>query len=700
MKLLRSWIFGYSGLSRNANRRPEIDGLRGVAVISVFAYHLDLQFARGGFVGVDIFFVLSGFVITRMIVDQVSNGDFKYFSFLIARAKRLAPNLFAMLIATSLVGFFVFDTGQLAKLGQDALAAGLYISNIVFMFETPYFFVDGASNPLLHTWSLGVEEQFYLLYPILIALLVKRSIGLVFVGSVITVASFLLWLTLFGIEGQIYENIQFFSLPARAWQLGLGAMVFFLSADKYILKTKVTSSIASITLSFGLIFSITHPELTQSIRTLVAVFSVALLLLATKGKEDSPVVRSLSSSFLVGAGLLSYSLYLWHFPVISLVKNVSGSASLDTAQLWISVLLTLVFSILALKFVENPIRNAPLKPRKFLTSIGGGILSLVLLSVAFQQPANAFPPEYQAAIALETNEFIFSQALDERLFQRARLEHGGGVRDYSVLVIGNSRAMQLNSENGESLNLSVSSASIEDLYTLSILGATKTKAAEVLLVIDAVHVLSVDQNDRWRVYEEDYEIAKSAVDQNTPLELVDFPKSGKLSDVNLISGMYAEMNLFSEIVKPDGSEPELRDKKRKNGTHIYNERRVANPKNKPVEARAAFERGGIGESTISSSKLLEIESLIRFLQGQGIGVKLLLVPYHPEYYQQAIRRDERPIVTAEGYLKERAKLLGVTISGGYDPDLMGCSEKDFIDALHPFDSCLTRLDTEFDKIMK
>lgn len=691
MKLLRSWIFGYGGLTRNANRRPEIDGLRGVAVISVLAYHLDLQFARGGFVGVDIFFVLSGFVITRMIVDKVSNGDFKYFSFLIARAKRLAPNLFAMLIATSLVGFFVFDTGQLAKLGEDALAAGLYISNIVFMFETPYFFVDGASNPLLHTWSLGVEEQFYLLYPILIALLVKRSIRLVFVGSAITVASFLLWVALFGIEGQIYENIQFFSLPARAWQLGLGAMVFFLSADKYILRTKVTSSIASITLSFGLIFSITHPELTQSIRTLVAVFSVALLLLATKGKEDSPVVRSLSSSFLVGAGLLSYSLYLWHFPVISLVKNVSGSGSLDTAQLWISVLLTLVFSILALRFVENPIRNGSLKPHKFLASIGGGVLSLVMLSYAFQGPARTFPPEYQAAMSLETNEFIFFQGLDERLFQRARLEHGHGVRDYSALVIGSSRAMQLNSEKRDALNLSVSSASIEDLYTLSLLGARKTNASEIVLVIDVRNVLDGNESDGWQTYENEYQIAKSAVEQNIALEELDFPEYVNSSDVNLMSGIYSETNLFSKLIKPDGPEPELRAKKKENGTHIYNQRYLSNPENKPTEVMTAFERDRIEGVAVSNVKLKELEELIGYLQSQKIGVELLLVPYHPVYYQLAMSKNKSPIEDAEESLKKLAATLNILILGEYDPKSLGCPGTDFIDSLHPFDSCLNKL---------
>lgn len=335
--------------------RPEIDGLRSIAVLAVVLYHFGVTGLQGGFVGVDIFFVISGFLIGGLLWREgQSDGTISLKRFYMRRIKRLAPAYVAMALASLIVGYFVLLPFEFREFGKSLIAATVYLSNVNFYREAGYFDSASEDKVLLHTWSLSVEEQFYIVLPVLMLLLLHRSLGLRVLLWVSFFASLLacIWIT------QRSQPAAFYLFPFRAWELLAGVLLAIEGQRRSAMRNSAYSFlglalvIASILLiPSGAQFPGWH-----------AIFPVAgTVLLIANGRHENPVNRVLSSPVPVGIGLISYSLYLWHWPVLTLSRYYRGeySGALEVA-IWLIVSVALAY--LSWRFIERPARRSSLPP--------------------------------------------------------------------------------------------------------------------------------------------------------------------------------------------------------------------------------------------------------------------------------------------------------------------------------------------------
>lgn len=332
--------------------RPDIDGLRAIAVLAVVFYHLGLGPVRGGFVGVDVFFVISGFLITAIIQREIRQGEFSYAGFYQRRVRRLFPALFVVLAATLATGLAVLLPSDLVVLGRTTAATVFFASNVYLWRHSGYF--DGAAelNPLLHTWSLAVEEQFYIGLPVLL-LVVNRYARRLVGPAVITVGlgSFVLCVAL-----QPYRPTAVFYLaPFRAWELMAGAVLALGLVPQLAQRWhRETLSAAGLGL---LVYSIVATRAGPSFPGWAAALPVlGTAALIHAGTGDSVVRRALSWRPVVYVGLLSYSLYLWHWPLLVYARYLKGLEPLGGWR-WAILAASLGLSALSLRFVETPFRR-------------------------------------------------------------------------------------------------------------------------------------------------------------------------------------------------------------------------------------------------------------------------------------------------------------------------------------------------------
>ncbi len=300
--------------------RPDIDGLRALAVTSVLLYHLDSRLMPGGFVGVDIFFVISGYLITGIINAKLSARRFRFADFYARRIRRIFPALFAMLAATSLLAMLSLEPALYEKFFHDLRYAALQVSNFSFVRDTGYFDVDSRFSPLLHTWSLGVEEQFYLAWPFLIWMLHRfrtgrrRSVLLV-----LYVLSFCYsaWLV------RVDPLEAFYMLPARAWELGMGGFLALSPGMSSRSKWTEPLAVSGLALILFSLFFLNDRVAFPGPWALPAVAGT-LFILSTGASRASLVHYLLSRRAVVFVGKISYSLYLWHWPVIIFYREAIG----------------------------------------------------------------------------------------------------------------------------------------------------------------------------------------------------------------------------------------------------------------------------------------------------------------------------------------------------------------------------------------
>jgi peptidoglycan/LPS O-acetylase OafA/YrhL len=290
--------------------RPDIDGLRALAVLAVTLYHFSLvSVLSGGFVGVDIFYVISGFLITLVIEGQVSAGTFTIRKFYVARIRRLAPSLFATLIFVFGAGILLLFPDDLVSLAKETVAAQTYTANIFYWRTVNYFGLQANSAFLLHTWSLAVEEQFYLLYPlcfVIIYRLPRRFMLSLFV--LVMVGSFCLNLMFVSIK----PEATFYLLPTRAWELLLGATVAFLKSPKRFpnLLNNAVSALGMALIVISL-FAFRPEFQFPGLYALLPTLGTAAVLFA----GPSETLKLLSTAPVVYLGKISYPLYLVHWPV-------------------------------------------------------------------------------------------------------------------------------------------------------------------------------------------------------------------------------------------------------------------------------------------------------------------------------------------------------------------------------------------------
>ena len=356
----------------NTKYQPHIDGLRAIAVLVVLLFHLGVSGFPGGFVGVDVFFVISGFLITRLIRSEIDEtGTFAFGRFYLRRARRLAPALLLTLTLSLIVGVFLFSPESLKRLGAETLTSLTSTANIYFWQQADYFDVSTRLRAMLHMWSLSVEEQFYLLWPATIVLLYRgrfRRAFPILLGALVLTS---LWLNFpFGrgipagssILPLAFENGKptiFFLLPFRVFELGIGAMLAWLPSRWSLPKT---AHDASLLLGLSLIgvsvASFDSELLFPSFYALVPCIGAALVI---HSGEHSRCAALLRTKALVGIGLISYSLYLLHWPMIVFYEYATGPMNA-----WEKVLLgssSVVLAVLSYRFIEQPFRRHSIRLR-------------------------------------------------------------------------------------------------------------------------------------------------------------------------------------------------------------------------------------------------------------------------------------------------------------------------------------------------
>ncbi|MFJ3482529.1 acyltransferase family protein [Pseudomonas sp. NPDC090202] len=428
------------------NRR-DIDGLRALAVIPVVLYHFGFGVFSGGFVGVDVFFVISGYLITSIIFREIGAGRFSFVDFWARRARRIIPALSVMMLATLLVGWLLMPANDYSQLGRAVRYQAMFISNILFMRQDGYFNPASDFKPLLHTWSLSVEEQYYILFPLLMVLLTRFLRQWRWVLGGLLLLSFVL--NVWVIKRQ--PDAAFFLLPMRAWELLCGAMLAVLPASERKLAPWVYQgiSLAGLLAVLYAIFGFDKYTAFPGWAALLPVLG-ATAMIWSNGHAETLVGRLLSLRLLVGIGLISYSWYLWHWPVFVYANAVSvdGMQTQEAAG-W--VLLTLLLAWLSWRLVELPFREKRLLAgRKPVLAAGLATLLVVGAVGQWVRTADGVPERLSAQAQQYAEARDWQRGQKDCLLQRdspdlSKVCHFGGGEDVSPvqLVWGDSHAAAL-----------------------------------------------------------------------------------------------------------------------------------------------------------------------------------------------------------------------------------------------------------------
>ena len=355
--------------------RPDIDGLRAVAVLAVVAFHAFPNWARGGFTGVDVFFVISGYLISTIIFENLGKGTFSFSEFYIRRIKRIFPALILVLVACLAFGWFALLADEFKQLGKHIASGSGFVSNIIFWNEAGYFDNAADTKPLLHLWSLGIEEQFYIVWPLLLWLAWKRKFNLLTLTTLIAAASFLL-----NVE-EVKKNAvaAFYSPQTRFWELSSGSLLAWVTLYKkdsfaamknkvanylaplvYREKQEANGKVLSNVFSFvGLFFlaygfwrinkELSFPGGWALVPVLGAVFTISA------GSKAWGNRILLSNKVVVWFGLVSFPLYLWHWPLLSFARIVEGGVPSRNIRI-AAVILSIALAWLTYKIVERPVR--------------------------------------------------------------------------------------------------------------------------------------------------------------------------------------------------------------------------------------------------------------------------------------------------------------------------------------------------------
>lgn len=381
LKTLR-WVWGLL-----VRYRTEIDGLRAIAVLPVILFHAGFAAFPGGYVGVDVFFVISGYLITGILIDEISEGQFSIVSFYERRARRILPALFAVLFACLPFAWMWLLDEQLEDFAASLGSVLVFLSNIYFLSQVSYFAPTAELQPLLHTWSLGVEEQYYLLFPLIVALAMRAGLRRLFwVTLTLTLAS----LALSEVGNQIDAGRNFFFTLSRFWELGIGSLCAVITVRHPGLRNGPLAALG-LALILAAVFLFDRDTPSAGVFTLIPVGGAALIVLFCRA--DTLVGRVLSHPAPVGIGLISYSAYLVHQPLFAFTR-IRSAEEPGLALLSFLCLASLALGWLSWRFIERPFRGARpafLPSRHVLFVTFGSVASVLMLVAVTLRLGDGFP---------------------------------------------------------------------------------------------------------------------------------------------------------------------------------------------------------------------------------------------------------------------------------------------------------------------
>ena len=356
------------------NYRPEIDGLRAIAVLPVLFFHANLPFFTGGFVGVDVFFVISGYLITSIILTELNAQNFSLISFYERRIRRVFPALYLVVLTSIPFAWWFLLPKDMQNFAESVVSIPLFLSNFLFESQSGYFDPGVETKPLIHTWSLAVEEQYYLLFPALMIFFQRYS-----TTRQVVILTMLCMLSLLLAEWGVANapSDAYFLLPARMWELLAGAIAAFYLTQKGAPFANEPLSVLGMLLIFVGVFAFDSDTPFPGLSAALPVFGTVLVIMFC---STGLIVHSLlSNRVLVGIGLISYSLYVWHQPVLAFAKYQyfdEMSIPISLALLGLSFAL----SLLSWRYVERPFRNRARLSRRFVFT-SAFLFSVLLVSL-------------------------------------------------------------------------------------------------------------------------------------------------------------------------------------------------------------------------------------------------------------------------------------------------------------------------------
>jgi peptidoglycan/LPS O-acetylase OafA/YrhL len=354
--------------------RADIDGLRAVAVLAVVLFHAFPGWIKGGFVGVDIFFVISGYLISTIIFENLERGTFSFAEFYARRIKRIFPALLLVMFACLTFGWFALLEDEYKQLGKHVLAGAGFVSNFALWGESGYFDNASDAKPLLHLWSLGIEEQFYIFWPLLVWFAWRSKLGLLLITVSVLFGSFM-W----NVNPPIHADdaATFYSPLTRFWELSVGSLLAYMVLHKHIVPTRFSLSQANLISTAGVLcllaaLLVTHKSYAfPGWWALLPVVGTALIIAAGAKAWFNRVV--LSSKIAVWFGLISFPLYLWHWPLLSFGKIIEGERPGALFKV-LAIFASIVLAWLTFRFVESQIRFS--KGWRFVNALIVGALLL------------------------------------------------------------------------------------------------------------------------------------------------------------------------------------------------------------------------------------------------------------------------------------------------------------------------------------
>ena len=427
------------------NYRPEIDGLRAIAVLSVVFYHAEFtinnhEIFQGGFLGVDIFFVISGYLITSLIYKSFLINAFSLKDFYIRRIRRIVPMILVIILACIPVAYFFYLQSSLSDFINSIFSTLTFSSNFYFFHSgLIYGGPDALLKPLLHTWSLSVEEQFYILFPLFLFLIykfTKKNILLIF--CVICFLSFVSTLYI----SKFYPIYNFYFLNIRLWELLTGSIISILEFRHPNLKKKFYNkniNFLSFFLIIASIFLLNDQISLPSYQTIPVIIGTSLIIFFNN-KEDI-LTNFLSLKIFVFIGLISYSLYLWHYPIFSFYEYIFFSKENDFYKVLI-IFISVIISIITYYYIEKPFRNKKIVTTKILfLYIISALIVIIIFSITILYKGKGYQENIYEKVNID-NVFYrkeVSSVLDRLSFHSNRVSAFNDLK-INILVVGNSHA--------------------------------------------------------------------------------------------------------------------------------------------------------------------------------------------------------------------------------------------------------------------